>query len=97
MCESAEASFQQSVRTRQGETAINWSTEVLHQYVKELLHSEGHRALEQAAQGGCGFSLSGDIQDPPGCLPVQPAVGSLLCRRVGLSDLQSSLPAPTVL
>jgi len=29
-------------------------------------------ALEQAAQGGCGFSLSGDIQDPPGQGPVQP-------------------------
>ena len=27
-------------------------------------------ALEQAAQGGCGVSLSGDIQGP-----VQPAVG----------------------
>ena len=32
-------------------------------------------ALEQAAQGGCGVSFSGDIQDPPGRGPVQPAVG----------------------
>ena len=24
---------------------------------------------------GCGFSFSGDIQDPPGQGPVQPAVG----------------------
>ena len=31
--------------------------------------------LEQAAQGGCGFSSSGDIQDSPGQGPVQPAVG----------------------
>ena len=28
-----------------------------------------------AAQGGCGVSFSGDIQDPPGQGPVQPAVG----------------------
>ena len=37
--------------------------------------SEGDGALEQAAQGGCGVSFSGDIQDPPGQVPVQPAVG----------------------
>jgi len=36
--------------------------------VKELLHSEGDGALEQAPLGGCGFYSSGDIQDPPGCL-----------------------------
>jgi len=50
-------------------SAMNW-TEFLHQYVKELLHSEGDRGLEQAAQGGFGFYFSGDIQDPPGCLPM---------------------------
>jgi len=30
---------------------------------------------EQAAQGGCGVSMSGDIQHPPGRSPVQPALG----------------------
>jgi len=29
----------------------------------------------QAAQGGCGVSFSGDIQDPPGQGPVQSTVG----------------------
>jgi len=42
---------------------------------EEELPSEGDRALEQASQGGCGFSFSGDIHDPPGRGPVQPALG----------------------
>ena len=41
----------------------------------ELLPSEGDGALAQAAQGGCGVSFSGDIPDPPGQGPLQPAVG----------------------
>jgi len=38
---------------------------------------EGYRALEQAAQRGCGVS-SVDIQNSPGHLPVRPAVGNCL-------------------
>ena len=47
------------------------------------LHSEGDRALAQTAQGGCGVSFSGDIQDPPGQHPVQPALGDPLFQQGG--------------
>ena len=42
---------------------------------EQFLHSEGDGALKKAARGGCGVSFSGDIHDPPGQGPVQPAVG----------------------
>jgi len=54
--------------------------------------------LREAAQGGCGFSFSGDIQGCPGQGPVQPALGDpALARGVGLDDSQRSLPTPTIL
>jgi len=40
--------------------------EVPAEHEEELLPSEGDGALAQAAQGSCGVSFSGDIQDPPG-------------------------------
>jgi len=65
--------------------------------VKELVQGKGDGTVEQAAQGGCGFFFYGDIQNLPGCLLVEPAVGSLPCRGVGLHDLWRSLPAPIIL
>ena len=49
--------------------------EVLSEHKEELLPSEGDGALEQAAQGGCGVSFSGDIPALAGRGPVQPTVG----------------------
>jgi len=49
--------------------------EVPSEHEEELLPSEGDGELEQIAQGGCGVSFSGDIEDLPGQGPVQPAVG----------------------
>ena len=45
------------------------------EHEEELLHSESDGALEQAAQRGCRFSFSEDIQDPSGQSFVQPVVG----------------------
>ena len=67
--------FSSAQRKDKGQWAQIEAQEVPSEHEEDLLPSEVDGALEQAAQGGCGISLSGDIQDPPGQGPVQPTVG----------------------
>jgi len=65
--------FSGAQRQDKGQRAQTEAEEVPAEPEEELLPSEG--ALAQAAQRGCGVSFSGDIQDPAGRGPVQPALG----------------------
>jgi len=67
--------FSGAQRQDKGQQAQIEAQEVPSEHDEELLPSEGDRALEQAAQGGGGVSFSRDIQDPPGQVPLRPAVG----------------------
>ena len=67
--------FSGAQRQDKGQRAQTEAQEVPSEHEEELLPSEGDGALEQAAQGGCGVSFSGDIQDLPGQGPLQPTVG----------------------
>ena len=81
-----------------GQWAQTEAQEVPSEHEEEFLHSEGDGALEQAAQGGCGVSFSGDIQHLPGQGPLQPTVGDPASGRgFGLDDPQRSLPTRTIL
>ena len=73
-------SFSPSLGTGRGNGAKLPVIRFMANVLSILLHNKGDRALERAAQRGWGVSFSGDIQDQSGCLPVQPAVGGLLCR-----------------
>ena len=61
-----QAPFSGAQRQDKGQRAQTEAEEVPSEHEEQLLHSEGDRAMEYVAQGGCGLSFSEDIQDPPG-------------------------------
>jgi len=67
--------FSGAQRQDKGQQAQTEAEEAPAEHKEELFHSEGDGALAQDAQGGCGVSFSGDIQDSPGHGAVHPAVG----------------------
>ena len=67
--------FSDAQQQDKGQRAQTEAEEIPPEQEEELLPSEGDGALEKAAQRVCGFFSSGDIRDPPGQGPVQPAAG----------------------
>lgn len=79
--------------------AITITQEIPPQYEVELLCIDIVVALELAAQGDHGVSLSGEVQNSPGHAPVTPAQGDLPSQRswTGWSLKISSNPKVSVI
>lgn len=74
VCGARQFSMMPIDKTRSDDHKLNYNKFYLS--IKEkFLYIEGGRAQEEAAQEGCGVSLSGDIQNIPGYIPGSPAVG----------------------
>ncbi len=68
--------FQRCPVRHKGQQLQIGNQEVAYKHKEKLIYFEV-TALAQAAHRGCGI-FSGDIKNPPGCFPLQPAVGNLL-------------------
>jgi len=72
--EQGQTLFSSAQQQDKQQWAQTEAQEVLSEHEEEFRPSEGDGALEQSAQGGCGVSRSGDIQDLPECSSVKPDV-----------------------
>ena len=53
-----------------------WNMEIPLKHNKPLFYCEGGQTLEEVAWRGCGVSILGDIQNPSGHGPGQPALAA---------------------